>query len=101
MTSSGSSGFRAIRVAAFGAPGVLSLVAGHTLPPPAAHEVLVRITAAGVNPVDVRHTSKVLAVTKFCMQARCSAENDDGAAAHRLWRGWGSSVSLCHTRPCF
>ena len=44
--------FQAIRVAAYGPPSVLALAA-HSLPEPKANEVLVRLYAAGVNPVDV------------------------------------------------
>lgn len=46
------SAFQAIRVAAHGPPSVLAL-ASHSLPEPKATEVLVRMHAAGVNPVDV------------------------------------------------
>ena len=44
--------FRAVRVAAFGPPSVLKVETLPPLPAPAADEVLVRVRAVGVNPVE-------------------------------------------------
>ncbi len=46
---------RAVRVAAFGGPSVLK-VESVALPVPLAGQVLVRVAAIGVNPVEVRWT---------------------------------------------
>ncbi|XP_062260579.1 quinone oxidoreductase [Platichthys flesus] len=49
---SGSRVMRAIRVSEFGAPSVLSLCSQVTVPKPGPRQVLIRVQACGVNPVE-------------------------------------------------
>ncbi|XP_068604838.1 quinone oxidoreductase [Brachionichthys hirsutus] len=49
---SGSKLMSAVRVAEFGAPSVLKLSSGQTVPRPGRRQVLIRVHACGVNPVE-------------------------------------------------
>lgn len=43
---------KAIRAAAFGDPSVLKLVENHPVPVPSSSDVIIRVKAVGVNPVE-------------------------------------------------